>query len=646
MTRTSDSLPFTRASRRVAAACSALGAALLATLAMPTDPALAASARPRAEIPTEFKWDFTPIYADWAAWEAGMAEMQRRMDDFVKRKGTLAQGPQALLAAYRELDEIGKLQYRIYRYPQLQRDVDTRDASISGRFQRVGALFAKFDAVTSWFRPELLAIPEATVKTWLETTPALAPYRFPILDDFRKRAHVLDEKGERLLSLAGPSNQAPRTVYEELSTSDIRFPTLQFGGGPGVKLTPGAYAALLESNPRQADRARAAEAHLQAYGSNAATYGAIYKGVLERDWFLAQARAFPDTLQAALFDNAIPPAVVENLVAATRAGTEPLRRYMRLRRKLLGLPEYHTYDNFQPLFRTDKTYPYPQARDEVLASVAPLGAAYGERYRRFVQGGRIDVYESEGKRSGAYNAGVYGVGPYLLLNHNDTLDAMFTLAHEAGHAMHTVLSYEGQPFVTADYTIFVAEVASTTNERFLLEHLLGRTSDPKERFLLLQHAADQIMQTFYTQVMFADFELQAHRLVEQGQPVTAEVLNGIYLQLLKDYYGDALTIDDFYKHTWARISHFFNSPYYVYQYATCFASSAQLFKAMSSGPEAQRKAATARYLELLSSGGNDHPMTQLKKAGVDLTQRAPIQAVIDQMEELVTRMEQEAAKVR
>lgn len=646
MTRTSDSLPFTRASRRVAATCSALGAALLATLAMHADPALAASARPRAEIPAEFKWDFTPIYADWAAWEAGMAEMQRRMDDFVKRKGTLAQGPQALLAAYRELDEIGKLQYRIYRYPQLQRDVDTRDASISGRFQRVGALFAKFDAATSWFRPELLAIPEATVKTWLESTPALAPYRFPILDDFRKRAHVLDEGGERLLSLAGPSNQAPRTVYEELSTSDIRFPTLQFGDGPGVKLTPGAYAALLESNPRQADRARAAEAHLQAYGSNAATYGAIYKGVLERDWFLAQARAFPDTLQAALFDNAIPPAVVENLVAATRAGTEPLRRYIRLRRKLLGLPEYHTYDNFQPLFRTDKIYPYPQARDEVLASVAPLGAAYGERYRRFVQGGRIDVYESEGKRSGAYNAGVYGVGPYLLLNHNDTLDAMFTLAHEAGHAMHTVLSYEGQPFVTADYTIFVAEVASTTNERFLLEHLLGKTSDPKERFLLLQHAADQIMQTFYTQVMFADFELQAHRLVEQGQPVTAEVLNGIYLQLLKDYYGDALTIDDFYKHTWARISHFFNSPYYVYQYATCFASSAQLFKAMSSGPEAQRKAATARYLELLSSGGNDHPMTQLKKAGVDLTQRAPIQAVIDQMDELVTRMEQEAAKVR
>ena len=612
---------------------------------MHADPVLATGARPRAEIPAEFKWDFGPIYPDWAAWEAGMAEMERLMDDFVKRKGTLAQGPQVLLAAYRELDEIGKLQYRIYRYPQLQRDVDTRDQSISGRFQRVGALFAKFDAATSWFTPELLTIPEATVSEWLQTSPALAPYRFTILDEFRKREHVLDEKGERILSLATPLNQAPRTVYEELSTSDIRFPTLEFRNGQSVKLTPGAYAALLESNPNQDERARAAEAHLQTYGATAATYAAIYKGVLERDWFVAQARGFADTLQAALFGNAIPPAVVENLIAATRAGTEPLRRYIRLRRKLLGLPEYHTYDNFQPLFRIDKKYPYPQARDEVLASVAPLGQAYGERYRRFVQGGRIDVFESEGKRSGAYSAGVYGVGPYLLLNHNDTLDAMFTLAHEAGHAMHTVLSYENQPFVTADYTIFVAEVASTTNERFLLEHLLGKTSDPKERFLLLQHAADQIMQTFYTQVMFADFELQAHRLVEQGQPVTAEVLNGIYLQLLKDYYGDALTIDDFYKHTWARISHFFNSPYYVYQYATCFASSAQLFKAMTTGAEAERKAASARYIELLSSGGNDHPMEQLKKAGVDLTQRAPIQAVIDQMDELVARMEQEVAKV-
>jgi oligoendopeptidase F len=241
---------------------------------------------------------------------------------------------------------------------------------------------------------------------------------------------------------------------------------------------------------------------------------------------------------------------------------------------------------------------------------------------------------------------VYGVGPYLLMNYNDTLDAAFTLAHEAGHAMHTVLSYESQPFVTAEYTIFVAEVASTTNERLLLEQLLKQTSDPKECFLLLEHAVDSIVGTFFTQVLFADFELRAHRLVEQGQPLTTEVLNNLYAGLLKEYWGDALTVDDFYKWTWARIPHFFNSPYYVYQYATCFASSAQLYNAMTTGSPESRRAATERYRTLLKSGGNDHPMAQLKQAGVDLTQRATMQAVIDQMDRLVTQMESEAAKIR
>jgi oligoendopeptidase F len=268
------------------------------------------------------------------------------------------------------------------------------------------------------------------------------------------------------------------------------------------------------------------------------------------------------------------------------------------------------------------------------------------RYRRFVGGGRIDVYENPGKRSGAYSAGVYGVGPFMLLNYNDTLDSVFVLAHEAGHAMHTVLSYEHQPYATSDYTIFVAEVASTTNERFLLEELLRRTSDPKERFLLLQHAADSIVGTYYTQVLFADFELQAHRLVERGEPVTTEVLRKIYREAARAYYGDAVTFDEFYEYTWARISHFYNSPYYVYQYATCFASSAQLFRAMTTGTAESRKAATERYLNLLKSGGNDHPMAQLQKAGVDLTQRATIQAVIDQLDTLVTQMEAESAKIR
>ncbi|HEX2539535.1 MAG TPA: oligoendopeptidase F [Caldimonas sp.] len=619
-----------------------------AALSTATDMTLAAkpTTRNRAEIPAEFRWDFSPIYPSWEAWEAGMKEMDRQMDAFMALKGTLSQGPAQLLKAYQAFDEIGKLQYRVYRYPQLQRDVDTRDQAVAARFQRVAAAFAKFDTATSWFTPELISLPEATVKGWIEQTPALAPYRFPILDNFRRKAHILDDKGERLLSLSGQLNAAPATIYQELSTSDIKFPTLRLQDGKDVVLSPGNYSALLESNRDQAERGRAAALHVGTYGATANTYGAVYAGVLQRDWYLARARNFETTLDAALDGNAIPKAVVETLIEATRAGSAPFQRYARLRQKLLGLPSYHLYDSFLPIFRSDKTYPYEQARDLAMASVAPLGEDYLTKYKRFVSGGRIDVYENEGKRSGAYSAGVYGVGPYLLMNYNDTMDAAFTLAHEAGHAMHTVLSNEAQPFVTSDYTIFVAEVASTINERFLLDKLLQQTSDPKERFLLLQHAVDSIVGTFYTQVLFADFELRAHRLVEKDQPVTTEVLNGLYSGLLKEYWGDGVTIDDFYKYTWARIPHFFNSPYYVYQYATCFASSAQLYAEMTTGPAASRQAATDRYLTLLKSGGNDHPMTQLKKAGVDLTQRATVQAVIDQMDKLVSQMESEAAKIR
>jgi oligoendopeptidase F len=619
---------------------------LLAVTMSTTASAQRPTTRMRAEIPAEFRWDFSSIYPSWEAWEQGLATMERKMDAFAKLKGTLAGGPEALLKAHADFDEIGKLQYLTYRYPQLQRDTDTRDQAVGGRFQRIGAVFAKFDAATSWFTPELLKIPEATVRAWIDKTPGLAPYRFTILDNYRRQKHVLDDQGERLLALMGPVGRAQQSAYQELSTSDVKWPRITTADGREVTLSPGSYGALLETAREQRDRAAAAQAHLGTFGQNANTYAALYNGVLQRGWFNAQARNFPTTLDASLHDNAVPKEVVETLIDVTRKGTGPLQRYARLRKKLLGLTEYHPYDAFVPIFRSTQTYPYDKARALALDSVAPLGADYGQRYRRFVAGGRIDVYENEGKASGAYNAGVYGVGPYLLLNYTDTMDSMFTFAHEAGHAMHTVLSYDKQPFVTSAYTIFVAEVASTMNERFLLEHLLKQTTDPKERFLLLQHAVDSIVGTFYTQVLFADYELQAHKRVEAGQPITAEVLNGIYKGLLKDYYGDAVTIDDFYQWTWARIPHFFNSPYYVFQYATCFASSAQLFKAMTTGDEASKQAATARYLELLSSGGNDHPMAQLKKAGVDLTQRATVQAVVDQLDELVTRMEGEAARIR
>jgi oligoendopeptidase F len=622
--------------------CGALAAfSLISAAAWPA----AQEMRSREDIPAEYRWDFSPIYASWDAWEAGMTDIQAKMDAFASLKGTLASGPQAVLAAYRAFDDIGIQSYKVYRYPQLQRDVDTRNQDISGKFQRVGAVFAKFGTTTAWFTPELLTIPQATMEQWIEETPDLEPYRFGIMESYRQQQHVLDEKGERLLSYSSQFNTTPGSAFQELSTSDIKFPKITLSDGSEVTVSPAVYRSGMTTFQNQEDRARMFTAHLETYAATANTYAALYNGVLQRDWFLAQARNYPTTLEAALDNNAVPTAVVENLIETVRRGTAPLQRYARLRKKLLGLESYHLYDGSVAIYTTDTKYPYERAKELVNASIAPLGADYVAKFGQFVSGGRVDVYESEGKRSGAYSAGVYGVGPYQLLNYQDDLDSVFTFAHESGHAMHTALSYENQPFSTAGYTIFVAEVASTTGERFLLEKLLEDTQDPKERFLLLQHAVDAIVQTFYTQVLFADFELQAHRLVEQGQPVTAEVLGNIYMTLLKDYYGDAVDIDDLYKYTWARIPHFYNSPYYVYQYATCFASSAQLFKEMTTGSAESRQAATDRYLTLLKSGGNDQPMKQLQKAGVDLSQPATVQAVVDQLDELVSRMEAEAARI-
>jgi oligoendopeptidase F len=381
------------------------------------------------------------------------------------------------------------------------------------------------------------------------------------------------------------------------------------------------------------------------FAANMNTYASLYNGVLQRDWFHSQSRGYRSTLEAALHGNNIPPAVVENLIETTKAGTEPLRRYHRLRKRVLGLDTYHNYDAAIPLVDFDRKYPYEHVQEWLPASVAPLGADYQRNMRDALASRWIDVYENPGKRSGAYSAPVYGVHPYMLLNYNDTLDAVFTLAHEMGHSMHTILSNAHQPFVYSAYTIFIAEVPSTLSEGLFLEYMLAHATDDRERIVLLQHAIDGIVGTFYTQVLFADYELQAHRLVEEGRPVTADGLSEIYFNLLKTYYRDALDYDELSRLTWARIPHFFSTPYYVYQYATCFASSAQLMKQLTTGSDADRAAAIDRYLTLLKSGGSDHPMSLLQRAGVDLSKPETVRAVVDQLDALVTRLEDAIAKL-
>jgi oligoendopeptidase F len=504
----------------------------------------------------------------------------------------------------------------------------------------VESLLARWQQATSWFSPELLTISLATVREWLNANPDLALYRFAIEEVYRLQEHVLDEPGERLLSLAARVASAPNEAYGALSTSDAKFPDVTLSTGETVKMSYGQYRAVLAGNRNQADRRLAFLSHYGTYANNLNTYAALYHSVCQRDWFQARARGYASSLEAALHGNAIPVAVVENLIAAARAGAEPMRRYHRLRRQRLNLDRYYPYDFSIPIVEWDRKYDYASIAAPIVESAAPLGPDYQARMRRGFSERWIDVFENDGKRSGAYSASVYGKHPYMLMNWNETLDDVFTMAHEMGHSMHTMLSHEAQPFVYAEYTIFVAEVASTLNEALLLDHLLGRVEDGTERSVLLQHAIDNITSTFYTQVMFADFELQVHRRVERDEPVTAEVLNAMYKELNETYYGDAVDLEELTPITWARIPHFYNSPFYVYQYATCFASAAKLSKTLMDPDSARRETARTRYLALLASGGNDHPMTQLQKAGVDLTVPDTVAAVVQHLEELVTQLEQ------
>ncbi|HKY23169.1 MAG TPA: oligoendopeptidase F [Vicinamibacterales bacterium] len=601
--------------------------------------------RAREEIPEAFTWNLSDIYPSWADWEQGLSEFERKLSGYAELRGTFAQGSGQLLKAFQLEDELGQLSYKLWYYAGLTYDQDQRDNAANGRRQRVQILFAKAAEARSWFTPELLRIPLETVRGWMASHQGLAVYRFAIERVYHQQEHVLDEKGEHLLSLSSRFGDTPHDVHSMLANADIKHPTITLHDGRTATLTYGQYNALLQTNRHQPDRASAFQAFHETFASNANTYAAVYNGVLQHDWFIAQARQFKSTLEGALHGNDIPPAVVENLVATAKAGTEPLRRYHRLRKRVLGLETYHAYDQLVPLIDCDRKYEYSEVLDVIVEAMKPLGPEYQKNVRAAFEGRWIDVYENPGKRSGAYSAPVYGVHPYMLLNYNDTLDSVFTLVHELGHSMHTMLSEAHQPFVYSDYTIFVAEVPSTLSEMLFFDHMLSRTSDQRERIVLLQHAIDDIVGTFYRQCLFADYELQAHRLAEQGEPITAETLSRIYFDLFKAYHGDVMTYDEVAKITWARVPHFFGSPYYVYQYATCYASSAQLIQTMTSGSDVERREGVDRFLNLLRAGGSDYPMELLKRAGIDLSTSAPAEAVVKQLDRRVSQLEAEIEKL-
>ena len=608
---------------------------------MTTAARLKPQTRNRAEIPEDCTWDLSHIYRDWTAWESDLDRLQGLMDSYQKLKGTLAEGPRRILEASLASDELGQLAYRVYQYPGLMQSQDTRDNAVQARLERVRLALAAFRQATAWYTPELLEIPEETMRSWLDETPELAPYRFGIEESYRMQRHVLDEDGERLLAFASTLGGTPSQTYTMLADADVKFPTVRLSDGSEMVASHANYSHGLHTLREQNDREELFKAHFTVFDNYPNTYAAIYNGVLQKDWFTARSRRYQSALDAKLDDDNIPATVVENLISTARTGSGPLQRYHRLRKETLGLERYRYFDAYLPLVEIDWALPYDPVGQLIIASVAIFGDEYQRTVERSFTERWIDVYENEGKRSGAFSSGVYGVHPYMLLNYADTLNDAFTVAHEMGHTMHTVLSHESQPFATSDYSIFIAEVASMTNESLFLDRLLAEETDPARRVTLLQHATDDIAAGFYRQAMFADFELQAHRAVEADRPITAEVLQETYLEVLQSFFADALDDQQWYRNTWARIPHFYGSPYYVFQYATSKAAAVLIHRRMTEGEEEERSATVEAYLELLRSGGNDHPINQLQKAGVDFTTSEPTEALVAEMDSLVDRLEEE-----
>jgi len=597
----------------------------------------------RDNIGQEYKWNLSDIYENYSAWEKDFEKVSELKKELAGFKGQFGNEGK-LLEFFQKQEEMDKISYKLYRYPQLARDLNSSDKEAVEHLQKVQFLFAEISTELSWVNSELVDNRE-NIEKWIEKKE-FDDYRFGLKNLFRLQKHILKEKESKLLSYYSSFFSAPRSIYSEVTVTDVEWPQVTLSSGEKVDVTPANYSKILSTNRNHEDRKLMFETFYTIYEKKKNTIAAIYNSILQKGIASKKAYNYDSFLLSHLESDNIPEEIYLNLVNTAKNNTKPLQRYLKLRKKILGLEKYYNFDGSINLIEFDKEYEYDDAKEIVLNSVAPLGKDYVEKMKKAISEGWLDVFEAKGKRTGAYSAGVYGVHPYMLLNYNKTLDSVFTLAHELGHTLHTLYSDENQPFSMADYTIFVAEVASTFNERLLLDYMLENTNDPKERIALLEQEIGNIVGTFYFQALLADYEYQAHKLAEAGEPITAEVLSKIMEELFDKYYGDIIEKDDLIYIFWARVPHFFNSPFYVYQYATCFASSAILYEKMiNSSDESKRKETLDKYIQLLSSGGNDFPMEQLKKAGVDLSKIETIEAVAKQFDLLLDKLEVEIGKL-
>lgn len=601
----------------------------------------------RSEIDNKYKWNMNDFYSDWSEWDRELEELKAMMKEIPQYKGKIKEDSKKFIELIQLEEKMGRLLDKLYVYVYMLKDLDSKDETSSVKLQEIQSVYTEYSISAAWITPEILEIPKATMEKWIEENPELKDQRFGLMEIYRLQGHVLDEGKEKLLSYYGQYMGAPHDIYAELSISDMKWNEVKLSDGYEGPVTNGVYSKVLATNRNQKDRKKAFEALYGAFNNNKNTYGAIYRALLQRDVASAKGRNYSSSLEKALEPKNVPTEVYTTLLKSAIDNNAPLQRYVNLRKKALGLKEYHYYDNSINIVEYDKNFDYDVAKEMVYNSVAPLGEDYSKKMNTAISEGWIDVFETENKRSGAYSIGVYDVHPYMLLNYQSTLDDVFTLAHELGHTLHTMLSNENQPYATHNYTIFVAEVASTFNERLLLDYMIKNSNDPIEKIALIEQALGNIVGTFYIQTLFANYEYQAHKLIEEGKAVTPDVLSGIMDNLFKEYFGDTITMDELQKIIWARIPHFFNSPYYVYQYATSFASSANLYDRITNEKYSveERESTKEAYLTLLKSGGNDHPMSQLKKAGVDLEKEESFHAVAVEFDRLLNILEEELNKL-
>ncbi len=589
----------------------------------------------RSEIDQKYKWNIEEMYIDAAGWEKDIQQVLAMTEDFGGYAGRLTESAGTLAEALRAKDAVWQKLERAYVYARMKLDEDNREAAQQSMHDKVGAVIAKVSAAMSFFTPELLSAPEETLRGYVEAEPALAQYRFVIEDILREKQHVLTQAEENILAQMSEVTDATDTIFTMLNNADLKFGEIRDEDGDLAEVTHGNYIKFMESHDRNVRREAYTHVY-EAYKALINTIAQTYNYNVKTDVVSARIRKYPSARAMALSGGNIPEEVYDNLISVVHKYLPVLHRYIELRKSLLGVDELKMYDIYVPLVEIPKKeIPYEEALKIMKEGLAPLGEDYIERLSKGVEAGWIDVYENEGKTSGAYSFGSYDSFPYILLNYTDTLQDVFTLVHEMGHSMHSSYTREHQPFTYGSHSIFTAEVASTVNESLLMQHLLSKETDPQMRKYLINLHIEAFRTTLFRQTMFAEFEALTHAYVEEGGSLTPQWLCEEYDKLNKAYFGPALAEDEYIRYEWARIPHFYRS-FYVYQYATGYSAATAISQKILKEGAPARDA----YREFLKTGDSDYPVELLKIAGIDMSTKEPVILAMETFKKLVEELEE------